>query len=473
MANNARRIAIIGIATAGSTLAVASLLLEWSPIARASIIGAVCVLLWLTELLPMWMPSIVLAIGASVLLWPLGNQFAPHNVVRWALDPVLALFLGGFSFALAAERRGVDRAIVDRALQLARGNARRLVVIAALVTALLSMWISNVAAAALVLGALRTVTDGTGAATRINSALLLGVALAADVAGIATPVGSGPNGIAIASLSGRLHIDFLHWMAFGVPLAAGLLLFVLIVAVRRVPAGTMLTLDAHRATPQEDGQQRRSPDQNAHTLSREGEGAPQTTGNRAQTRILTVLFLATLTLWLTEPAHGLAAWKVALAVPVSLLVTRVIAVRDFVHLDWGTLLLVAGGIAFGTMLDRVGVMDVVAPMIRLDALPRPAALFAVCLVSALFSALMSNTATATLLVPLSLTIDPSPATAILVAVSCSMGVPFVISTPPNAMAVSHGLRSRELLGPGLLIMIGGCALVALTGHRVLGFLGIE
>jgi sodium-dependent dicarboxylate transporter 2/3/5 len=100
-------------------------------------------------------------------------------------------------------------------------------------------------------------------------------------------------------------------------------------------------------------------------------------------------------------------------------------------------------------------------------------LLALCLVSALLSAVMSNTATAAFLVPLALTLDPTPSTAILVAVSTSLGVPFVISTPPNAMAVGTGLlRSRELLVPGLVIMFGGCVLVALTGPFVLRTLGI-
>jgi sodium-dependent dicarboxylate transporter 2/3/5 len=91
----------------------------------------------------------------------------------------------------------------------------------------------------------------------------------------------------------------------------------------------------------------------------------------------------------------------------------------------------------------------------------------------MLSAVMSNTATAAFLVPLALTLDPAPSTAIIVAVSTSLGVPFVISTPPNAMAVGTGLlRSRELLLPGLVIMLGGCVLVALTGPIVLRAFGI-
>jgi sodium-dependent dicarboxylate transporter 2/3/5 len=61
---------------------------------------------------------------------------------------------------------------------------------------------------------------------------------------------------------------------------------------------------------------------------------------------------------------------------------------------------------------------------------------------------------------------------VLVAVSASLGVPFVISTPPNAMAFGAGLRARDLLVPGLVIMLGGSLVVALTGPWVLRAVGV-
>ena len=63
---------------------------------------------------------------------------------------------------------------------------------------------------------------------------------------------------------------------------------------------------------------------------------------------------------------------------------------------------------------------------------------------------------------LAASIDPAPSTAIVVAVASSLGMPFVVSTPPNAMAVTGGLRAADLLWPGLALMLGGCALVAVS-----------
>ena len=94
------------------------------------------------------------------------------------------------------------------------------------------------------------------------------------------------------------------------------------------------------------------------------------------------------------------------------------------------------------------------------------------LVTAAMSAVMSNTAAATLLVPVAAAAVPSvPAIPILVALAASFGMPFVVSTPANAMAVGAGARSRDLLVPGLVLMGVGCVLLWLTGPRVLAVLG--
>ena len=99
-------------------------------------------------------------------------------------------------------------------------------------------------------------------------------------------------------------------------------------------------------------------------------------------------------------------------------------------------------------------------------------IFVLCLASAVLSALMSNTATVVMLIPLAAALVPAPSTAILVAVSASFGMTFLISTPPNAIAHGEGVRSSDLFYPGLVIMLVGCILVSLTGRLVLNFAGI-
>jgi sodium-dependent dicarboxylate transporter 2/3/5 len=440
-----KRITAAVVVSLGGAAAVAAVLLEWSVPARAAIIAATCIALWLAELAPVWVPTVLLWVATPLLLATSSDAFAPGRVIGWSIDPVLALFLAGFALAAAASAQGADRAVAGLALRLSRGRPVRLVVMVALATAVLSMWMSNVAAAALMLGALRPIVDGDESqAGSLRRPLLLAIALAADVGGIATPVGTGSNGIAMAALEGSHPISFVQWMVFGVPLAFGLLAAALVVIVWRIRPAGAITLPKDKPAP----------------VTR-------------STWLLYVVFGATILLWLTEPLHGIRAWVVALGAVGALVLTRLIRRGDVQRMDWSTLFLIAGGIALGALLDESGLVGAGASHIPLASAPPFVRLLALCVVSASLSAVMSNTATAAFLVPLALTLDPAPSTAIIVAVSASLGVPFVISTPPNAMAVGTGLlRSRDLLVPGIIIMLGGCVLVALTGPAVLRALGI-
>jgi solute carrier family 13 (sodium-dependent dicarboxylate transporter), member 2/3/5 len=131
------------------------------------------------------------------------------------------------------------------------------------------------------------------------------------------------------------------------------------------------------------------------------------------------------------------------------------------------LMLIAGGIAIGRLLGEAGAIAAATRAVDWEALPPLVRLAGFVGTAALLSALMSNTATATLLIPLAIAIDPDPATAILIAIGCSLGMPFVISTPPNAMAVAAGARTRDLARVGGLILLVGVVLLVAVGPQVL------
>lgn len=433
---------------------------------RAAGIAGVCLVLWLTQWVPVWIPTLLLWVSTPALLWQLDARFSPFQVVQWSVDPVLALFLGGFALAAAARCQGVDASVAAVALRMAGRSPTRLLMAAAGATALLSMWMSNVAAAALMLNAFRPIWDRETASSALRRALLLVIALSADVGGISTPIGTGANGIALAAVENVQHISFVHWMAFGVPLAAALVVAsVALVVFRLRPSAPVVAADLPTTATV-------NPAVENVTLpaTAVNDRAPSSQKPR---RWLGVIFAATVLLWLTEPLHGKAAWLVALGAVGALLVLRVLPWRELRNLDWGTLLLVAGGIGMGALLDRSGIVHAMAGRLPMQDLPEFVRIFALCIVSATLSALMSNTGTAALLIPLAATFDPSPSTAIIVAVAASLGVPFVVSTPPNAMAVAGGLKSTDLLIPGLILMIGGSFVIALTGHWVLRAVGIQ
>ncbi|MEI6715553.1 MAG: SLC13 family permease [Verrucomicrobiota bacterium] len=410
---------------------------------RAAVIAVFCLTLWLTGWTPVWIPTLVLWGATPMLLAFSDARFQPLKVLQWSADPVLALFLAGFSLAAAARRCGVDEQIAARAIAHAGTSSKRLLITAAFCTALLAMWMSNVAAAALMLNAFRPIWEREPQDSPLRRALLLSIALAADVAGIATPIGTGANGIAIAAVAPTLPVGFLRWMTFGVPLALLLVAATVgLVLIRLKPSPLQKPLPA--------------PDAMRPALH---EGAPY--------RRLGAIFCITILLWLTEPLTGIPAWMVALGSVGALLMFRVLGWRDIAKLDWSTLLLVAGGIGLGALLERSGIIHQFAAGLPIESVPETIRLLGLCLVAALLAALMSNTGTAALLIPIAATVDPAPSTAIIVAIATSLGMPFVISTPPNAMAVACGLRANDLLVPGIILMLGGCVLIALTGPWVI------
>jgi sodium-dependent dicarboxylate transporter 2/3/5 len=141
---------------------------------------------------------------------------------------------------------------------------------------------------------------------------------------------------------------------------------------------------------------------------------------------------------------------------------------DLGRIDWSTLILIAGGLGLGQLLQQSGTISAAAGAIDWNVMPASVRVALLVGVAAMMSAVMSNTATATMIIPLAYAIDPSPATPILVALGCSLGMPFAISTPPNALVYGEGLRTSDLLLPGIVFMVLGCTLIAIAGPLVLG-----
>jgi sodium-dependent dicarboxylate transporter 2/3/5 len=436
---------MLATATIVAVSALSLTLIEDPIIARTLIVAGACLTLWLSEAVPPFVPTLVLWALVPLLLQPFGDEFRLASVLGWAADPVLALFLGGFALSVAASRYGIDAHIARIAVKLSNGRSLRLLVLVVCATALLSMWMSNIAAAAMMIAALHPLLADVPKDNRFRRALLVGIALGANFGGIATPIGTGPNAIAIAAISKHQTITFLHWMAFALPLTGGMLM-----------VGLALTGWRFRVRGE------------AHLP----ELPPPQSQSQGAIWVVAVFSLTVLA-WLTEPIHGIPSALVSLMTTAVLFGSGLLERQDISRIDWSTLLLIAGGISLGNLLQQSGVVRAAAASMPWEHVPHLALVLMLCLASALLSALMSNTATATMLIPLAASLDPSPSIAILVAIAASFGIPFVISTPPNAMVYGEGgIKSSDLFSPGLVLMLLGCLLVALTGPFVLRLIGV-
>jgi solute carrier family 13 (sodium-dependent dicarboxylate transporter), member 2/3/5 len=424
--------------------ALAFLYIDNPVICRAAFIAIFCLSLWLTELIPLYATTLVLVVAISFFLAPLGSEFSFSQVLSWAAQPVLGLFFGGFVMGVAMKRYGLDNFIAHKILKHSHGRPVTILFAVLVGTAFLSMWMSNIAAAALMLAALRPLWKQSDENNALRSPLLLSVAYGANFGGMATPIGTGPNAIAIAAIQPYQSVTFVQWMLFAIPLTIGMLLL------------TFLLLKFLHPIPKERIQF--------------GIEIPTIT---LQAKIVLVLFAVIIILWLSESIHRIPSAVVALLLSALLFAFRLLDYEDLKAVDWQTLILIAGGLILGELVDRSGLAKSFANIISWDKVSKFNMILGFVLATAFLSAIASNTAAAALTIPIALSIHTSPGLAIILAMGASMGAPFIISTPPNAMAFGEGgLKPLNFLIPGFILMLIGCLLISVTGERVLQVLGI-
>lgn len=423
----------------------AILILVENPLySRTAFLALLCLSLWLTELIPLYATTFLLLAGIPLFLDTIDSRFALNEVLYWPANPVIPLFFGGFTLSVAGRKYGIDAYIGRLLLKLSRGNCSALLAVILSGTAILSMWMSNIAAAAMMIVVLRPLWKDLDLSYGLRKAALLSLAFGANFGGMATPIGSGPNGIALGILNQNLQITFFQWMFFALPLTSGMLVstFVLLRWIYNVRGRIEL------------------PEISIVPLSRSGYA-------------VIVLFSATVLFWLLEPLHGQPAALIALAAAAILFGSGLLKKEDLANIDWATLILIAGGLTLGELIDRSGLAMILSRSIEWQQLPHFLMLFCFVFVVAFLSAIASNTAASVLLIPIAMSIHHAPHVVILIAIGASLGAPFVISTPPNALAYGEGgLKPNDFLLPGAILMVIGCIIVSTTGPAVLRWAGI-
>ena len=184
---------------------------------------------WMTEAIPLAVTSLL-----PLLVLPVFTGLGFNTVAGPYASGIVALFLGGFMLGIALQRCGLHRRIALSVLVAAGSGPRRLVGAFMLVTALLSMWLSNTATMMMLAPIGMSVIqarreehgDGADGATgEFAAALMLGIAYAASIGGMGTPIGTPPNLIMAGFLRTEYGIDvtMLQWMRIAVPVLALLL----------------------------------------------------------------------------------------------------------------------------------------------------------------------------------------------------------------------------------------------------------
>ena len=198
--------------------------------AVVAIVGLVAVL-WFTESIPLFVTAMIIPI---LLVTTVG--LPQRDVLQAFADPVIGLFFGSFVLAIVLAKYGFDVRIARALSAVTRRSPSKLLLGVIAFAALLGMWISNTATVSLLLPIILlfvAVKRGKTKMPRFTKALLFGLAMGAAVGGMATPVGTAPNAIAVRYLAdASLSLSFLSWLSIGFPLVVLLVPTIWLVLVK-------------------------------------------------------------------------------------------------------------------------------------------------------------------------------------------------------------------------------------------------
>ena len=464
----------------------------------AAAVAALTACWWITVALPIPVTSLL-----PLLLFPLVGVLPIRQAATPYADPNVFLFMGGFIIALAVERWALHRRIALHIVRIIGTGQATIVLGFMIATALLSMWISNTATTMMmlpigmaVIAALpRFSPQAEGQpAGQFGPALMLGIAYAASIGGIATPIGTPPN-ISFRGQLARLYPDapeigFGMWLLLFVPLVCVFLPIVWLVLVRvtcrvqsgRLPQGRAVVRDQLR----ELGPMRR----------------PEF--------VVLIVFVATALLWMTRSIpvghHVNLGWAAlvqnwllpgdgsvprfqagyfndaTVALGMAVLLFVIPAGRDEAgrrqqlmdwptaqRLPWGILLLFGGGFALAAGLRSSGLslwcgqafaqLGVVSPVLLV---------IGICLMMTFLTEITSNTATTEVMLPIVASVAGVlgyhplllmiPAT---LSASCAFMLP--VATPPNAIVFGSGRVSMgHMVRTGIILNLIGVALITLV-----------
>ena len=430
---------------------------------------------WATEAIPIpatsLLPLFVLPLVGAGSPAQTGSDYANHIVI---------LLLGGFIVALGIERWNLHQRIALNVISRVGTSPGAIVFGFMLATAVLSMLISNPASTLMMVPIAISASAVLGSVSKhFTTALLLGVCYAASIGGVATPIGTPTNLIAISWLQTEAgaHIGFAQWMAFGLPAMA----LLLPVAWWNVTRGMPVRSENAEAV-------------SAHVKSQLigiGKMTVQETRVAIVFGITATLWLLRLPLQLFLEASGIELLANYGGAEVDMMIAIFGGVLMFLvpagggedrgllnwqeaeQIPWGVLLLFGGGIAMGKAISRTGLSEWIGENLRvLDVLPPLIFIVIVVALVIFLTEVTSNVATMTTLAPvlgsLAVALGTAPESLLgpaAVAASCAFMLP--VATAPNAIVYGTGhITIQQMIRKGFYINLAGIVIIAAVGYWI-------
>lgn len=439
-------------------------------------IAFLVVFLWITEAIPMAATALL-----PLVLFPLLNIMPVKEVAKSYGDPIIFLFMGGFFLGLAIEKWNLHKRIALNIVRLSGTNGNSIILGFIIATGGISMWLSNTATTMMLFPIATSVilvmkeNHTHGNQQNFSIALMLVIAYASNLGGIATIIGTPPNVAYVGFIKDKLHhsIDFFDWMKLCMPLSIALLLMLYMLTTRFLYPNEMEESEATATYIKVE-------------INKLGKMS------RTEWRVL-LIFLLTAFLWITQ-----AIWNklfqlklddtiIALIGALLLFATpsgvkkegeqsfeSILVWRDTKKMAWGILILFGGGLALAKGLEETGLIQLLGDILAQIA---PGNLFLLMLLittlSVFISEVMSNVAQVIIFSPVvtalavSLNINPLLlGIPMCLGASCAGMLP--MGTPPNAIAFSSGqIALKDMLKTGFLMNVISIFFITLACYFLL------
>lgn len=443
--------------SAGKVLAVATWMIIW----------------WISEAAPVSITALLpLIIFPFLGIMKMSEAAAPYA------NPIIFLFMGGFMIALALEKHRLHERIALNLVRVTGTSGNGIILGFTIATGFISMWISNTATAMMmlpiaisVINLLRRTTSETITLGERNFGivLMLVIAYAANIGGVATIIGTPPNVVFIGLLDQFSHtkISFGKWMLVGLPLSIAVMGLGYVALTRFLFPNKLQQISGADAL----------------IKNRLTDLGPM----RTEEKLVLAIFTLTSLSWifqqpfnlllgselLNDTNIGMAGGALMFLVPASFRQFKFLLVwKDTEKLSWGILILFGGGLCLAQGLSSAGIIQAVGSYIAQQSQSVNWLLFGLITASIFITELMSNVALIQIFIPVvfgiaaNLGIDPI-LLGMPVTLGASMAFMFPIATPPNAIVFSSGhMNVKDMMRAGLVMNIIALVLIYL-GAKIL------
>jgi sodium-dependent dicarboxylate transporter 2/3/5 len=450
--------------------------------------AAVAVLMatwWITDAIPLFATALL-----PMILFPLLGIMEGKATAPIYFNSTIFLFIGGFMIALTMEKWNLHKRIALWTIRIIGGSPARIILGFMVAAAFLSMWISNTATAIMMLpiglSIILKLEDefGREATHKFSVSLMLGIAYACSVGGIATLVGTPPNlslvRIFEITFPQAEPISFGQWIIMGIPLTVIMLGIIWLVITKLIfPVSKELSVDRTIV---------------ADEYNKLG---PMSFEERA----VLLVFFTTAILWVFRKKIELGfltipGWSrvlpypgmiddgtvaVFMAMTLFLIPTRssgantatIMSADVITKVPWGIVILFGGGFALATGFQVTGLSLLIGNKFAgLSGVSPLLLIFLLCISISFLTELTSNTATTEMILPVlaavAVAIKMNPLMLMIPATlsaSCAFMMP--VATPPNAIVFGSGrIRIAEMARVGIFLNIIGAIVITAVFYLI-------